>query len=153
MLERSEEARSPSAGVYRPPVLPLTAPLPGVVPGGALRGCPQRCDIGSAAAYPTMMQERCDASSRHINVLGRARLDPGSRAPHDHVWREYSCVSVEYREHVIIFDVGSGLRQLGLYLLARDTPPITGSLFLTHTHWDHIQPMVLGYYRPIVLID
>src|SRR2546427_578630 len=83
----------------------------------------------SAAAYPTMMQERCDASSRHINVLGRARLDPGSRAPHDHVWREYSCVSVEYREHVIIFDVGSGLRQLGLYLLARDTPPITGSLF------------------------
>ena len=30
-----------------------------------------------------------------------------------------SCVSVEYREHVIIFDAGSGLRQLGLYLLAR----------------------------------
>jgi phosphoribosyl 1,2-cyclic phosphodiesterase len=48
-------------------------------------------------------------------------------------------VSVDYREHVIIFDAGSGLRQLGLVLLARDTPPSTGSLFLTHTHWDHIQ--------------
>ena len=50
-----------------------------------------------------------------------------------------SCVSVDYREHVIIFDAGSGLRQLGLALMARDTPPVTGSLFLTHTHWDHIQ--------------
>jgi phosphoribosyl 1,2-cyclic phosphodiesterase len=53
---------------------------------------------------------------------------------------------VEYREHVIIFDAGSGLRQLGLYLLARDTPPITGSLFLTHTHWDHIQG--LPFFTP-----
>ena len=48
-------------------------------------------------------------------------------------------MSVDYREHVIIFDAGSGLRQLGLVLMARDTPPSTGSLFLTHTHWDHIQ--------------
>ena len=57
-----------------------------------------------------------------------------------------SCVSVDYREHVIIFDAGSGLRQLGLVLMARDTPPITGSLFLTHTHWDHIQG--LPFSRP-----
>ena len=55
-------------------------------------------------------------------------------------------MSVEYREHVIIFDAGSGLRQLGLYLLARDTPPITGSLFLSHTHWDHIQG--LPFFTP-----
>src|SRR5437016_479302 len=57
-----------------------------------------------------------------------------------------SCVSVEYGEHVIIFDAGSGLRQLGLYLMARETPPITGSLFLTHTHWDHIQG--LPFFTP-----
>jgi phosphoribosyl 1,2-cyclic phosphodiesterase len=57
-----------------------------------------------------------------------------------------SCVSVEYRGHVIIFDAGSGLRQLGLYLMARDKPPITGSLFLTHTHWDHIQG--LPFFTP-----
>src|SRR5260370_20317642 len=61
-----------------------------------------------------------------------------------------SCVSVDYREHVIIFDAGSGLRQLGLALMARDTPPITGSLFLTHTHWDHIQglPFFTPAYTP-----
>jgi phosphoribosyl 1,2-cyclic phosphodiesterase len=57
-----------------------------------------------------------------------------------------SCVSVEYREHVIIFDAGTGLRQLGLALLAREKPPITGSLFLTHTHWDHIQG--LPFFTP-----
>src|SRR5438132_266297 len=49
-----------------------------------------------------------------------------------------SSVSVKYHEHVIIFDAGTGLRQLGLALMAREKPPITGSLFLTHTHWDHI---------------
>jgi phosphoribosyl 1,2-cyclic phosphodiesterase len=57
-----------------------------------------------------------------------------------------SCVSVEYCGHVVIFDAGSGLRQLGLYLMARDKPPITGSLFLTHTHWDHIQG--LPFFTP-----
>jgi phosphoribosyl 1,2-cyclic phosphodiesterase len=30
--------------------------------------------------------------------------------------------------------------------MARDTPPITGSLFLTHTHWDHIQG--LPFFTP-----
>lgn len=50
-----------------------------------------------------------------------------------------SCVSVEYGEHVVIFDAGSGLRRLGLHLLAQRAPaPIAGSLFLTHTHWDHL---------------
>jgi phosphoribosyl 1,2-cyclic phosphodiesterase len=55
-------------------------------------------------------------------------------------------VSVEYREHIIIFDAGSGLRQLGLALMAREKPPITGNLFLTHTHWDHIQG--LPFFTP-----
>jgi hypothetical protein len=42
-----------------------------------------------------------------------------------------SCVSVEYGEHVVIFDAGSGLRKLGLYLQTRDAPPpITGCLSL-----------------------
>jgi phosphoribosyl 1,2-cyclic phosphodiesterase len=57
-----------------------------------------------------------------------------------------SCVSVDYHEHVIIFDAGSGLRPLGLSLMAQATPPITGSLFLTHTHWDHIQG--LPFFTP-----
>jgi hypothetical protein len=36
-----------------------------------------------------LRKERDDGSSRHVNVLGGARLDPGSRTPHHHVWGEY----------------------------------------------------------------
>lgn len=58
-----------------------------------------------------------------------------------------SCVSVEYDNHVVIFDAGSGLRRLGLYLIARQEPQvIQGSIFLTHTHWDHIQG--LPFFTP-----
>ena len=51
-----------------------------------------------------------------------------------------SCVSVEYQDHVVIFDAGTGLRKLGHHLMAKGDPEtVKGSLFLTHTHWDHIQ--------------
>jgi phosphoribosyl 1,2-cyclic phosphodiesterase len=57
-----------------------------------------------------------------------------------------SCVSVAYRRHLIIFDAGSGLRQLGRALLAQEEPPITGSRFFTHTHWDPMQG--LPFFAP-----
>ncbi len=38
-----------------------------------------------------------------------------------------------------IFDCGTGARLLGAHLLAQKTRPITGTILLTHTHWDHIQ--------------
>lgn len=58
-----------------------------------------------------------------------------------------SCVSIEYGDHVVIFDAGSGLRCLGLNLSASHEPQtIKGSLFLTHTHWDHIQG--LPFFTP-----
>src|SRR5215813_3891707 len=39
--------------------------------------------------HPHIMKERCHGNRRHVNVLGGARLDPGSRTPHDYVWWEY----------------------------------------------------------------
>jgi phosphoribosyl 1,2-cyclic phosphodiesterase len=51
-----------------------------------------------------------------------------------------SCVSVETEAHIIILDAGSGIRELGQYLMKRnDLKSIDGSIFLSHTHWDHIQ--------------
>lgn len=38
-----------------------------------------------------------------------------------------------------IFDCGTGARLLGAHLLAQKERPITGTILLTHTHWDHIQ--------------
>lgn len=58
-----------------------------------------------------------------------------------------SCVSVECGDHVIIFDAGTGLRKLGRYLIEHQEPhAIKGSIFLTHTHWDHIQG--LPFFTP-----
>ena len=50
-----------------------------------------------------------------------------------------SCLEVQYGEGKrIIFDAGSGMRPLGHEIMASGPPP-TGTVFLTHFHWDHIQ--------------
>ena len=50
-----------------------------------------------------------------------------------------SCVEVRFDDSVFICDAGSGIRQLGKDLLERDPLPNDLHLFITHTHWDHIQ--------------
>lgn len=48
-----------------------------------------------------------------------------------------TCLSFEYGDELLIFDAGSGIRDLGLVLA--DRAPRKLHLFITHTHWDHIQ--------------
>jgi phosphoribosyl 1,2-cyclic phosphodiesterase len=51
---------------------------------------------------------------------------------------------------LIVFDCGTGCRALGKRLLREfGEKPITGYVFLTHFHWDHIQgiPFFLPLYR------
>jgi phosphoribosyl 1,2-cyclic phosphodiesterase len=50
-----------------------------------------------------------------------------------------SCVEIRCDESLFICDGGTGLRELGLDLLRRQQSSITGHLFFSHTHWDHIQ--------------
>jgi CheY-like chemotaxis protein/phosphoribosyl 1,2-cyclic phosphodiesterase len=38
-----------------------------------------------------------------------------------------------------IFDCGTGARLLGAHLMATAPKPITATILLTHSHWDHIQ--------------
>ncbi|MES2570197.1 MAG: MBL fold metallo-hydrolase [Verrucomicrobiota bacterium] len=59
-----------------------------------------------------------------------------------------SCLSVTYGEEKFIFDAGSGIRDLGLALLTQATRKL--HLFITHTHWDHIQgfPFFAPAYAP-----
>jgi phosphoribosyl 1,2-cyclic phosphodiesterase/CheY-like chemotaxis protein len=51
-----------------------------------------------------------------------------------------SCVEVRADGQLIILDAGTGIRELGMSLDREFAgTPLTLSLLLTHTHWDHIQ--------------
>jgi phosphoribosyl 1,2-cyclic phosphodiesterase len=57
---------------------------------------------------------------------------------------------VEVRESggaLLVLDAGTGLRELGIYLMgANGKRPFTVDLLLSHLHWDHIQG--LPFFRP-----
>ncbi|HEX8310645.1 MAG TPA: MBL fold metallo-hydrolase [Chthoniobacteraceae bacterium] len=59
-----------------------------------------------------------------------------------------SCMSVTYGDARFIFDAGSGIRDLGQEVMAGTHRKL--HLFVTHTHWDHIQgfPFFTPAYVP-----
>ena len=63
-----------------------------------------------------------------------------------------SCVEVEAGDAHLIFDAGSGLRELGLELMRGRYGQGRGEahFFMSHTHWDHIQgfPFFVPAYVP-----
>jgi len=61
-----------------------------------------------------------------------------------------SCVEVRSGDHVLVFDAGTGIRDLGNKLVQEfNSRPLTVHLFISHTHWDHIQgfPFFLPAYQ------
>jgi phosphoribosyl 1,2-cyclic phosphodiesterase/CheY-like chemotaxis protein len=59
-----------------------------------------------------------------------------------------SCVELRIGEQIIVLDGGTGLRLLGCALAEEFTGlPLSLTLLLTHTHWDHIQG--LPFFRPL----
>lgn len=68
-----------------------------------------------------------------------------------------ACISLalDDPQAVIIFDAGSGIRELGL-TLSKQNPKISQYyLFFTHFHWDHIMglPFFTPAYDPSVAVD
>ncbi len=61
------------------------------------------------------------------------------------------CVEVRFDDTFFICDAGSGIRELGNDLLARDNRPDELHLLITHTHWDHIQGF--PFFAPAYLAD
>ena len=63
-----------------------------------------------------------------------------------------ACVSVETRGGtLLVFDAGTGLRQLGLALTEPVTKARRGHLLIGHTHWDHIQGF--PFFAPLFQAD
>ena len=60
------------------------------------------------------------------------------------------CLTVTLKDDsLLIFDAGTGIRQLGLSLEEK-REPIKVNIFITHSHWDHIQgvPFFTPAYHP-----
>ena len=61
-----------------------------------------------------------------------------------------SCVEVTTLDgNLLVFDLGTGARPLGSTLMASGRRPLTGSIVLSHTHWDHIQGF--PFFAPLFL--
>ncbi|WP_010258503.1 MBL fold metallo-hydrolase [Treponema primitia] len=67
------------------------------------------------------------------------------------------CVSLSNGDpkNRIVFDCGSGLREMGLAMAGEKPTPTHYDIFLSHLHWDHIQglPFFGPAYDPSVTID
>lgn len=67
------------------------------------------------------------------------------------------CVSVSFNEgkEMIVFDCGSGLRELGIAQIAEKQKTSSYHVFFSHFHWDHLQglPFFAPAYSPAVNMD
>ena len=78
-----------------------------------------------------------------ISTPGRVTEKYGGNTP---------CVAIRCQDTQIILDAGTGIRNLGVDLLEenkRDNSNPSLHLFLSHTHWDHIQG--LPFFQPSYL--
>ncbi len=104
---------------------------------------------------PTKLQLRFWGTRGSIPVSGGSYLRYGGNT---------SCVSLTSDAgHLFIFDCGSGIRELGNLLMSPEwsgdptaetgesgNKSINGYIFLSHTHWDHIQgfPFFAPVFQP-----
>ncbi len=65
------------------------------------------------------------------------------------------CVSVKCGKELLVFDCGSGLRELGISCGKEKPKPSRYRIFFSHFHWDHLQglPFFNPAYDPSVSID
>jgi CheY-like chemotaxis protein len=99
-------------------------------------------------AVPILYQPELDTTRTHLSLWGTR----GSTPTVGHRFQRYggntSCMSFSIGNELLIFDAGTGIRELGHQIMAGDLRKL--HLFVTHTHWDHIQgfPFFTPAYVP-----
>ena len=85
------------------------------------------------------MNIKCWGSRGSIPVSGKYYLKYGGNT---------TCIEIRTKDNkIIIIDAGSGIRELGNYLI--DNSYYEYSIILTHAHWDHI--LGFPFFKPIYL--
>jgi len=89
-----------------------------------------------------------DTSRARFNLWGTRGSTPTPGARFLRHGGNTSCLSIALGDEQFIFDAGSGIRDLGIDLLNSGCRKV--HLFITHTHWDHIQgfPFFAPAYVP-----
>jgi len=94
-----------------------------------------------------------EAATRQVDLSNPGAIEEFvaglSHATRGTVGGNTSCISVETPEGIVIFDAGTGIRELGDALMEREFGRGKGeaTIFFTHTHWDHIQGFT--FFRPV----
>lgn len=91
---------------------------------------------------------KIESSRSRYHLWGTRGSIPVSGQRYLHHGGNTSCISFEAGEEIIIFDAGTGIRELGA-ILAKQKPRKL-NIFIGHTHWDHIQgfPFFAPAYIP-----
>lgn len=100
------------------------------------------------------------AGEQHVDLADPAALQAfvaGLSLAGSTVGGNTTCITFEFENTLLIFDAGSGIRELGDFLMnGKDKQAAKygfhqgkghAYIFFTHTHWDHIQG--LPFFKPI----
>ena len=61
-----------------------------------------------------------------------------------------SCVSMQFpRERMFIFDAGTGIKVLSDHLMKTSKGKIAGKIFISHSHWDHVN--AIPFFTPLYI--
>jgi len=101
---------------------------------------------------PSLREAVSNPSAIRVKFWGTRGSIPCSGAQYMRYGGNTSCVEMRCGNHLLVFDGGSGIRDLGEALI--DDPPSEIDVFLTHCHFDHIcgLPFFAPLHMPMVTL-